>query len=223
MDKFLNIRALIGFAGISVILAIIIGSVISSHNTKEHDILVMQKLQESREMLQEISHVVNRNGSDATLQNIYKDCTTRNEYESMLVRLSTLDKRELISMQNLFETCGSNDSVRKALMVSRFGEQLSHFIILTQLLTENAQNFGVREEVKRWQTLFSLEQKKSDLLTEQTVQQSEIITLLISGKSVRSDEVTKLVEDAYQISELLSVYDHEADSLLELLVKKNAP
>ena len=55
---------------------------------------------------------------------IISDCPNRVKFETLLDTLATLKHNDLVRTQQLFESCGSFYSERKAVMVSRLEREL---------------------------------------------------------------------------------------------------
>ena len=68
-------------------------------------------------------------------------------------------------------------------------------------------------ELQEWNELLTLEKTRSALLTDQGTLQADIISELISGNNPSSKEVSALVREAQDISELLSVQDKRIDTI----------
>ena len=163
--------------------------------------------------------ITDRTGADAIIENIVNGCARRSEYEGLLESLETLSKKDLISAQNLFESCGTFYAERKALMVAKLERELEAYVDFVALLSQFQNDVDINHQVLAWKDLVSLESTRSSLLSDQAHLQSKIITLLISGSLVSSKEVINLVRDAGEISELLSVHDHRIDELRASLEK----
>lgn len=168
--------------------------------------------------MHELANITDRNGADETISAIIADCPKRNEFEVLLVRLGTLDKKELIEVQQLFESCGSFYAERKALMVSRFEREFNvlkdNFNLLRTLDAEN----GTDEILAQWERIIALERERSGLLNEQVTLQQTIITALVAGKKTNSKDVSESVQRAQKIGESLSVLDKQIDDIRGELV-----
>jgi hypothetical protein len=98
-------------------------------------------------------------------------------------------------------------------MVMRLEREYDEYIRLLELEATLIGGSQVPDEQGLWEELLSFEKTRSSLLTEQTELQGAIINELIKGLRPTSTEVRKLVSEAQEIAELLSVYDKRIDEL----------
>ena len=198
---------LVLFAG-----AIMVGSAVTFIKEMETRTELEQRLSESQEVLRDLAETTDRNGSDEELSSIFQDCTRRSEYESLLVKLGSLEKKDLITVQNLHENCGLFFAQQKALMVQKLRFELNNFeetLILYKRFGGEIQPY----KVSVWRDLVSLEEIRSSLLYDLSVFQEEIITGLISGSRSQSEPIQTLVMRAQEISQLIAVHDKKIDEL----------
>jgi hypothetical protein len=162
-------------------------------------------------------HIVNlaettdRNGADELTERIITDCPRRTEFETLLNGLNSATRRDLLSAQQLFESCGSYHAERKALMVAQL-ERESLMLSDDLALLAVIRDLTPREiNLKTWNELIVLEKERSAFLTEQTDIQSEIISLLIEDSN--TTRIQELVRQAQNVNQSLSVIDTQIDAL----------
>ncbi len=192
----------------------IVGSVWLTHyNQKTLEQQILEQRAGLDFELTTLAEITDRNGADASIENIVTDCPRRDEYETLLIKLSSLTKKDLIIVQNLYESCGNFYAERKALMVGRLERELKSYEDMTDLL----RTLDVKEvndsRLATWKSIVSLEKTRSSLLTEQSAIQSKIISYLVTGYTEYSKEVSELTRNAQEIGELLTVHDHRIDEL----------
>ncbi len=199
---------LIGFA-----ISIALGAFVAHHNQEKATSTIQKHLDSQAKILWELAVITDRNGADEVISRIVADCPRRGEFEALLNELGSLPKKELITVQNLYESCGSFYAERKALMVSKLERELEiadeYAEVLTYLDKKSAHSY----KLDTWKEIISKEEMRSSLLSDQTAIQSKIIDLLISGATASSKDVRAFVQEAQKIGELLNVQDHEIDTL----------
>lgn len=197
--------------------AIVIGAWVADHNQQSYESSLRTELDSKRAHMVELALITDRNGADDTTAAIITDCSRRNDYESLLIRLGELSKQDLITVQNMFESCGHFYEERKALMVSALEREIAHYRSLLTLLGILSPHDTYAFEEEKWNELLSLEKTRSMLLSDQSDIQAKIISELITGSPVHSERVIALVREAEGINELLTAHDHQIDSLRETL------
>lgn len=207
------------FSTTLILFAVILGVAAWYVNFSQHKIEnALQKLiQEKSQTLINLSEITDRNGADDVISQIISDCSRRNEFETQLNNLASLDERELLSLQNLIEACGGFYAERKALMVSKLEQEFlsySEIVELSLLLSDHQAHLY---HVDTWNELVDLEKTRSTLLVEQKVIQEKIISNMIQGLSIHSPEVKKLVSDAQEIEVFLTVYGKKIDEIRQSL------
>ncbi len=196
-----------------IVAAICIGVFVSYSNTKEIVASVQAQIELHEKRIIELSEITDRNGADEETASIISDCPRREDYEGYLVRLASLNKQELIIMQNLFDACSPFYTEQKMLMVSKLAREFESYQTYITLLDTLTDTVAYTDTLSRFSTLVTIERERSALIVDQTKLQAQIITLLISGKSAYGAEVAKLLSEAQQVNELLSVLDHRADEI----------
>lgn len=213
-DFFLKYRhSVVSFHLLLVALAVSLGAFVAHYNQERVVATMYAQLDAQRAILYELALITDRNDADEVISKIINDCPRRAEFESLLNQLGTLSKKELVTVQNLYESCGGFYAERKALMVSRLVRELDVAKQLYALLVLVDGTVPEAYQLEVWESLTQLEQSRSELLTNQSEIQSRIITLLISGHTVGSSDVRTLVDEAQDIAEILNVRNHEIDKL----------
>jgi hypothetical protein len=173
------------------------------------ELLLSERIHANQELLAHLMEITDRNGIDDKAPHIVSDCQRRPEFEDLLSRLGSLPKKDLVLVQQLFESCGDFYAEQKALMVWRIEE-------IFTLLEGDLDVLGTirdltedEEEFRKWKSVVELEKTRSEHLFEQTNLQEKIISALIAG--VPSGEITELVRDAQAVNESLTVIDQQID------------
>lgn len=197
--------------------AIAIGAFVAHYNEKSAIRNIELHISDQEKRMYTLADITDRNGADEVVSSIIADCPRRSEYESQLAKLNVLPKKDLVTIQNLFESCGNFYAERKALMVATLARELEN----TKTFVDLLQLFDVKEakqyRLEKWEELVRLEKERSSLLSEQTSIQEKIITLLISGSTPNNKDVRSLVEDAQQIGQILDVDNQRIDQIRDLL------
>lgn len=164
----------------------------------------------------ELATVTDRNGANDRARTIISDCGRRDEFETLLSRIGVLTNRELITMQQLFESCGPFYALQKAFMVAELSREYDELVSDISLL-ETVRDLTPRETgLLEWKELVTLEEERSAYLTEQTDLQGKIISLLIEGG--KSKEINEYAVQAQNIAESLGVLDARIDTLRTTLI-----
>jgi hypothetical protein len=162
--------------------------------------------------LQKLAVLTDQNGADAVTERVIRDCPRRPEFESLLNTLSTASKKQLIDVQQLFESCGAFFAERKALMVVGLEREYAALENALVLLKELRELSPQEQTLGKWADLIELEQTKSDNLTEQTTIQAEIISVLIE-KDRFDPRIAELMRRAQAINESLNTTDKMIDAV----------
>lgn len=200
-------------AGALTVLAVagIVGAVVADYRQGEVEKLIRSELEEQQTVMYGLADITDRNGADENVGSIIRDCERRSEFESLLVKLGSLTKKDMLSLQSLFDACGNFEAERKALMVGKLEREYQEYTDLYMLLSKlTAQNLDAYDTAL-WKDIVEKERMRSDLLQELSNIQAEIITELIRGESLQGTEVTSIMNRARDVSELLGVYDRKVD------------
>lgn len=219
MKQYMQTHIYITLTLLVLACSVALGAFVSNYNQRKIESILRTELHEQGKRLMTIAEITDRNGADEAIAEIITDCERRDEYESLLVKLGSLTKKDLILLQGLFEKCGNFDAEKKALMVAKFEREFegyNNLLILLRTLTEKDIT-SYQEDV--WKDIVSHEKLRGDLLRDLTTIQKEIISELISGSVVHSARVTALVEEAQNIGQLLIVYDRRIDEGRESIIK----
>ncbi len=205
-------HALIAFHLILIALSVIVGIVVVFVQERETVKELERYIAERSARMLELAELTDRNAADPELAGVITDCPRRAEYEAALIQLGKLSKKDLITAQNLHESCGSFFAEQKALMVQKLNQEYKTYSELTALYSffNNEQDIST---LKQWGDIIKAEQSRSVLLRDLSTIQEQIITKLVSGKSPQGSEIQKLIQEAQQMNELLSVHDREVDAL----------
>jgi len=193
--------------------AIIIGSLVSSYNQNQLEKYIHSQLDTQREEMYKLAELTDGNSADEIVRALVKDCGNRDEYETLLNKLNTLQKKDLLLLQSLSDSCGNFYTQQKSLMTMRFERELQNYLQLLETLSVLDSDGLVEYEADTWIELVELEKTRSDLLEEQSALQIEIINNLIQGVSVNSDTILILVKDAQHAQDLLSVLGKRIDNI----------
>lgn len=170
-------------------------------------------------VLTDIALLTDRNGADAVVESIITDCPNRAQFEQLLGNLVRLKERDLLLVQQLFESCGGYFAERKAIMVSRLEREfalLEDTVALGDIVSRSEE---VHARVSVWGELVALERERSNRMNEQVTIQRDIIAELLLGSNVLSADVRTLIAKAQDTAEELSVLDNSIDALRSGLLK----
>lgn len=218
MKAFLNTRILVSIHLLIVAAVVVVGAWSVYSAESDFRDAVTKNIERQVALLEFLAVETDRNGADEVVASIITDCPRRGQFEELLGRLATLNRQELITAQQLFESCGGYYAERKAIMVSRLEreyEVLEDNVALLSLLDEDHE---LVDSSAAWGELVAMERERSSLLAEQVLLQRDIINLLITGKNVLSSEMQVLTNRAQNVAELLSVTGTQIDAKrIELL------
>jgi uncharacterized membrane-anchored protein YhcB (DUF1043 family) len=216
MNSYLNMHFIIAVN--ALVLALMIGFVAWYMHAEQNNLeySLVSHMKETALHIEELAELTDRNGADALTERIIVDCPRRPEFEALLPRLSSASPKELISTQQLFESCGSFHAERKAIMVAQMQREyesleqdLAYLALVRDLTPEES-------KLQAWRELIRLEEERSAFLFEQTELQSDILTLLINRDSAQ--KVSERAEQAKNVAESLTVTDAQIDALRASLI-----
>lgn len=213
MKNYVSRHLIVAIQLLLIIGAIVLATIIVHVHEQKMVTELTENLKTQHVYISELAKLTDQNAADEVINAIVPDCSRRTEYESLLVKLGSLTKKDLVVVQNLHENCGTFYTMQKALMVTKLEREITGYTETLKLLGMlNAQGTFMGTE-KKWNELLAFEKTRSALLGEQTEIQKQIISALISGASPQSDEVGELLRTAQEINELLGVENQKIDSL----------
>lgn len=211
MRQYLETHIHIAISLILIAFAVVAGAFVADRNQKQVELFIREQLRVQEERMLVLAETTDRNGADEELTVVLKDCERRTEFESLLIKLGTLEKKDLLVAQNLFEGCGNFGREQKAIMVGKLEREFQIYedmLALLKTLTENELE-GYHEA--SWKELIDHEKLRSALLNDLTDIQGKIISELVRGSSVNGSTVSSLVSEAQDIGQRLIVYDRTID------------
>lgn len=219
MHDYLRLQTKIATILFLFICAAIVSLLVVEYNERATVAYIVARLDQTEDRMRTIADLTSANGADEEVSKIIMDCERRSEYESLLNSLNTLNKKDLLRVQNLSESCGDFFAARKALMVSKLSREYDEYELLYTMLSRFGNEKDYVDTRKSWKEIVELEVTRSSLLREQQEIQDKIISLLLTGSSVNSKEITALVSEAQNIYELLTVHSLRINTLREELQK----
>lgn len=180
------------------------------------------QIAEQNKTISAIAEVTARNGADAVTESIIKDCTPadRGRFDELLGSLdSGLNWNQLAELERLFGRCGSFFAERKSVMVSRLTREVEVYeTYVSQLQTLTSESNVVEYNVAKWQELAEAEKKQSELFSKTVIQQDNIISALLDGKRVDSEEIVTILNEVRETQETLLVANKQASVLRSELI-----
>jgi len=172
------------------------------------------KISEQETTLAAIAELTDRDGADAVVEKIIRDCSleNRDRFDTLLSKLAELRGSDLVEIEQLFDACGNFYAERKAVMTARFEREFevySDFIELLELIDGKADAYALDREA--WGTLVTMEKERSELSSRLVSIQGEIIVALRTGTKVSSDEIQSLLVEAQQIKDRLGTLGESID------------
>ncbi len=212
MQSLLKNHLLIAVHLVFFAIALTVSALVAHHEKAAAATTLMETIKKEHTHMSKLAEITDRNEADAVTATIVADCERRTEFESLINTLGTLGNRDLLVVQQLFESCGSFYSERKALMVAKLEREFEILETNVHLL----ETLGMQSEgtnLDAWEKLIALERDRSASLRDLTQIQSDIITTLIKGEKSSGMALTDLTKDAQALGESLSVQDKQIDSI----------
>ncbi len=213
MKEFLTSHIMLS-AHLGIIALLCAGSAwYVSHSLNAITLVVEDSIAEQIETLATIANEIDTNDVDARIGSVIQDCPDRAEFEALLSRLGSLQNKELIKSQQLFHSCGMYFAERKALMVAlleREYDVLVRYVRLLDILDDTAEEHAM---LASWNELTQLERDSSAVLTEITLIQGKIISLLIEDSSTSASQINQLVRQAQTLNETAAIKQSMIDEL----------
>ncbi len=213
MKTFLTTHLMLSLHLTIIALVVSCGAWVVHQDKSEAVQAVTRAIERQYSLMYSLAETTDGNGADTVTSSIISDCPRREEFELLLVRLGTLKNKDLLNVQQLFESCGNFYAERKSLMVSRLEREFQILKDDTELLTALRDSPEETTRLNRWEELISLEKTRSAYLNEQTDIQGKIIAALIAGQNPNSKSVVDFVARAQELSESLSVLDKQIDTI----------
>jgi hypothetical protein len=180
------------------------------------------QIAEQQALLISLAETTARNGADATTETIIRDCAAeeRREFDLLLGKLDTgLPTAELAKLERLFGRCGSFYSERKSVMVARLEREIDLYeTYIAQLQTLKGVDVEKTYQVDRWKELAAKEQQQSDSFAKLVPLQDRIISALLAGKSIQSDDLKITLQEARDVQELLILANTQASQIRAELI-----
>ena len=215
-NKNLLIGAFVGFLLVLAISSLVIEKRLSVHKT-----LLDDKIAEQVKSLGDLAIVTGRGASNDRAEILVKECRSdeRSEFEALLASLnSELNKYELSRLTNLFSNCGHVFANRRTSMYLQMQDEFNELESLVQIrkqfedYDETTINYG------KWEELVENEAEISKIFQDMVRVQGEIISVLLSGKNVNSEEVNNLLKEAQEIKTKLGEATERASSIRVSLI-----
>ena len=168
--------------------------------------------------LTSLAGVTDRNGADATVAEIIKDCAVedRQRFDTLLGNLNVLPYVQIVEVDQLFDTCGDFFAERKALMTARLSreyEVYADYITLLDIVDSRTESLSY--PLNEWSQLVSLELERSNLSSTLVLIQKDIILALLAGVSIESEQMLSEITKAQEVQDTLSYTGVKIDSLRE--------
>ncbi len=173
---------------------------------------------EQETTLAALAELIDRDGADAVVTEIIKDCTPveRDRFDVLLGSLSTNTPTELQELDSLFSACGNYFAQRKAVMVARFEREVEvygTYVSMYALLDSRADT--AMYPVADWKRLVTLELERRVLVQRLVEIQRLIIDELLKGTQPKSEPIQLLLGDANEMREQVGFVGMQIDSLRE--------
>lgn len=196
---------------VAAVLFIISAVVLSEYVSAREDKLfanIEEQIQNERKQLVIYADYSDRNQIDEIMGAVIKDCSSRAEFENLLVNLNNVSRQSLLRASQLFESCGDYFATKKGVMVVILRREVAALRMLTDLYSSLAEDDKYIGLLNSWANISDAESTRSDLLAEQAMIQKNIIEDLLTGK--RGD-IPKKIQRAQEIEESLGVQDKQIE------------
>jgi predicted type IV restriction endonuclease len=218
MQKILEHKKLLAAALFFAFLTFLAASVYISDVQNDYALKTQLKISEQETKLAAIAELTGRDGADAVVEEIIKDCSIENRerFDTLLSSLAELNAQELIEVEQLFNSCGNFYAERKAVMVARLEREYEvylDFIDILSLIDEEASK--VTYNIEGWGNLVAQEKKRSELSTSLVSIQGQIIDSLRKKTPLSSDEMQLLLVEGKETKDALIKISTEIDDLRE--------
>jgi hypothetical protein len=189
----------------------------------EYTLKTEVQIAEQETKLAAISELTDRDGADAVVEAIIKDCSpaNRERFDFLLGKLGELRGAELGEIEKLFDACGNFYAERKAVMVARFEREFEVYQDYIEILDTVGNRADVyRDTEEKWSKLVAMEKERSVLSTRLVVIQGMIIEALRDGVLISSDQMQVMLVEGQQVKDTLNTLsktiDEQRQSVLAL-------
>ena len=168
-----------------------------------------------------IAEVTDRDGADAVVSRLVKDCELedRARFDTLLGRLAQLQRAEQVEVQQLFDACGDFYAERKAVMVARLKREYEVYAdYITLLSIADTRKDFPSYPTQQWSELVELEQQRSDISTQLVAIQGDLIDALLDGVLVGSAEMIAKITVAQELKDNLGFIGIKIDTLREEII-----
>lgn len=217
-----NAKVILGMLVAVAATSYLTANFIVNERLEDYEGAVLQQHSEQRELLVSIAETTARNGGDAITETIVKDCTTgeRLEFENLLSSLDAgLRQSQLIELERLFGRCGSFYAERKSVVIARMDREFQLYKSYTRQLEQlRGRELTDEFQLPEWESLVLLEQQQSSLFSKLVTLQDDIISTLLTEKSVDSLEIKEILTEVRESQENLALANTQASSVRKDLI-----
>lgn len=159
--------------------------------------------------------LLDRSAPNEQVASVVRDCSSaqREEFDSLLSQLDTLNATELAAINTLFADCGGYFAQIRAVMVLQLETQLAHLAHQSQVLQSLPFADAHGELITAWEALLSREQTRADYATSLVRIQRSIISTLQAGVGRQEEAIVLLLNEANETRESLSLVGAEIDAI----------
>jgi hypothetical protein len=218
MEKILEHKKLLAAALFFVFLTFLAASIYIRDVQSEYALKTQLKIAQQETKLAAIAELTGRDGADAVVEEIIKDCSIENRqrFDTLLSRLAELNAVELIEVEQLFNSCGNFYAERKAVMVTRLEREYEVYLDFIDVLSlVDEEESKVTYDVEGWGKLVEQEKKRSELSTSLVLIQGKIIDSLRKKTPISSDQMQLLLVEGKETKDALIKISSEIDDLRE--------
>lgn len=192
--------------GVMIFLAVVsaAASWYVAHRERELTAALQLQIAEQQTTLVALSELIDRDGADAVVSEIVKDCspTERSQFDTTLGNLSSLNRTELQTLNTLFSACGDYYAQRKAVMAARFEREVSVYTTYVDLLAVlDSAAVVTMYHPEGWSNLATLENARSQSLRDLVRIQRGIIDALLAGETASGKTIADLLTQANEVRE----------------------
>ncbi len=205
-----------------VVLMYLLTNVLVSKRFQEIENSMRVQVEEQEALIAVIAETTSRNGADAIIESIVRDCALneRSRFEDLLNQLNDgLSYSNLVELEQLFGRCGTFFSERKAVMVSRLSREIEVYdSYVGQLSSVVGEDLSDSYMTDQWKLLADEEKKQSELFAKLVLLQGNIINELLKGKTATSEEIVNILQEVSEVNQTLTVARIQARNIRSNLV-----